>query len=66
MGFIAIMVACCTKSTKSVSDTSSVFMELETVSVMSFPNDEEVVEVTVVLCKFSPVTLSEKRNNYKQ
>lgn len=51
-----MIVPRCNASVKSASDTSSVFMEFETVSVSSLPNDVEVVDVTVVLRGFSPTT----------
>lgn len=50
-----MIVPCCNASVKSASDTSSVFMEFETVSVSSLPSDVEAVDVTVVLRRFSPI-----------
>jgi len=57
----------CNVSVKSISDISSVFMEFEMVSVISLPNDVEVVDVIVVLCRFSSATCasSGKRDESK-
>jgi hypothetical protein len=68
MGVNAMIVPRCNASVKSASDTSSVFMEFETVSVSSLLNDVEAdVDVIVVLRRFSPImfTSSEKSAEVK-
>lgn len=60
-GAIATILRC-NASTKSMSDVSSVFMELETISVHSLSSDVEVVDVTVVLRGFSSATHRKKTN----